>query len=340
MKMNKKFMITITTAFLLTLAPWGMKANGESSTHNKTISKSDTLMITLNEHVSAKVLFHQFIKDLDEKFGITIHFNDLSLNVEESPVPFPFSNKIFVMGKTPTQTTEKPVEAEPTQTAQKLAEEEPTQTAQKPAETEPTQVAQKPAKAEPTQVAQKPAEVEPTQVAQKPAEEEPAQTAQEPAEAEPAQTAQEPAEAEPAQTTQKKAETDPPQTTSTVSAFERQVVDLTNAERAKQGLAPLTLDTKLSSVAKEKSNDMQQNGYFDHNSPKYGSPFEMMKSFGITYYAAAENIAKGQSSPEAVVNAWMNSSGHRANILNPNLTHIGVGHVGGSNIWTQMFIGK
>ena len=85
---------------------------------------------------------------------------------------------------------------------------------------------------------------------------------------------------------------------------------------------------------------MKDLGYFSHTSPTYGSPFQMMKSFGISYRTAGENIAKGYASPEAVVNAWMNSPGHRANILNSTYTHIGVGYVPSGNYWTQMFISK
>lgn len=127
---------------------------------------------------------------------------------------------------------------------------------------------------------------------------------------------------------------------SELSEFEVQVVELTNAERAKEGLAPLQIDHELSKVARDKSKDMATNGYFDHNSPVYGSPFDMMKNYGINYKAAGENIAQGQRSPEEVVNAWMNSSGHRANIMNGSFTHIGVGFVEQGNHWTQMFIGK
>ncbi|WP_423407095.1 CAP domain-containing protein [Heyndrickxia sp. MSNUG] len=125
-----------------------------------------------------------------------------------------------------------------------------------------------------------------------------------------------------------------------VSAYEQKVVELTNQERAKNGLKPLALDTALSKVAREKSRDMQSKGYFSHTSPTYGSPFDMMKKFGITYRSAGENIAMGQPTPEAVVKAWMNSEGHRANILNSGYTHIGVGHVASGNYWTQMFISK
>ena len=92
-------------------------------------------------------------------------------------------------------------------------------------------------------------------------------------------------------------------------------------------------------MARYKSQDMKDNNYFSHTSPVYGSPFDMMKNFGINYRTAAENIAKGQATPQAVVNAWMNSSGHRANILNPSFTKIGVGYVQSGNYRTQMFIG-
>ena len=127
---------------------------------------------------------------------------------------------------------------------------------------------------------------------------------------------------------------------SQVSAFEQQVLELTNQERAKYGVPALKLDVELSKVAREKSRDMQAKGYFDHNSPTYGSPFDMMKKFGISYRSAGENIAMGQQSPQEVVNAWMNSEGHRKNILNANYTHIGIGHIAQGNYWTQMFIGK
>ena len=125
-----------------------------------------------------------------------------------------------------------------------------------------------------------------------------------------------------------------------VSAYEQEVLDLTNAERAKQGLEPLKLDKELSKVARVKSEDMQKNNYFSHTSPTYGSPFDMMDQFGISYRAAAENIAMGQRTPEEVVNAWMNSDGHRKNILSSSYTHIGIGYVENGNYWTQMFIGK
>ena len=127
------------------------------------------------------------------------------------------------------------------------------------------------------------------------------------------------------------------------SSYQQQVLDLVNAERAKRGISALTLDSSLSSVATKKSQDMIDKNYFDHTSPTYGSPFDMMKQFGISYRSAGENIAKGQKTPQEVVDAWMNSEGHRKNILNPNFTNLGVGIAKDSNkttYWTQMFIGK
>ena len=124
-----------------------------------------------------------------------------------------------------------------------------------------------------------------------------------------------------------------------VSEYERRVVELVNAERAAMGLSALKINTELCDVAREKSRDMQQNGYFSHNSPTYGSPYDMLRSFGISYNTAGENIAMGYQSPERVVEGWMNSAGHRANILNASYIEIGVGHISNGNYWTQLFIG-
>lgn len=132
----------------------------------------------------------------------------------------------------------------------------------------------------------------------------------------------------------------PSTTTSDVNAFEQEVVKLTNAERTKAGLSPLQTDAKLMAAAREKSQDMQTNKYFSHTSPTFGSPFDRMKALGITYKGAGENIAQGQRSPQEVVQAWMDSPGHRANILNGKFTHIGVGYVKSGNYWTQQFIQK
>ena len=131
-----------------------------------------------------------------------------------------------------------------------------------------------------------------------------------------------------------------PMTDSSVVSYEKEVVRLVNEIRAQRGLQELTYNWELSRVARYKSQDMKDNRYFSHTSPVYGTPFQMMKSFGITYRSAGENIARGQRSPQEVVNAWMNSEGHRANILNTSFTQIGVGYVADGNYWTQMFIGK
>ncbi len=131
-----------------------------------------------------------------------------------------------------------------------------------------------------------------------------------------------------------------PEKNEKLDSFEAEVVALVNIERAKNGLPALEQDWQLSRVARYKSEDMRDRKYFSHTSPTYGTPFEMMKSFGIKYRAAGENIARGQKTPEAVVNAWMSSSGHRANILNSSFTHIGVGYAEDGNYWTQMFISK
>ena len=122
-------------------------------------------------------------------------------------------------------------------------------------------------------------------------------------------------------------------------SFEEQVVVLVNEQRAENGLAPLTLSAELSNVARIKSQDMRDLNYFSHTSPTYGSPFEMLTHFGISYRAAGENIAMGYKTPEAVMEAWMNSPGHRANILSASYTQIGVGYVADGSYWTQEFIG-
>lgn len=127
---------------------------------------------------------------------------------------------------------------------------------------------------------------------------------------------------------------------STVLNYEQEVVRLVNEIRVENGLNTLTHDWELSRVARYKSQDMKDNKYFSHTSPVYGSPFQMIKNFGISYKSAGENIAKGYATPQAVVNAWMNSSGHRANILNASYTRIGVGYVADGKYWTQMFISK
>ncbi len=124
---------------------------------------------------------------------------------------------------------------------------------------------------------------------------------------------------------------------------EEQVAKLVNQERAKYGLKPLKLNWELSRVARYKSQDMIDKRYFSHTSPTYGSPFDMIRNFGISYRSAGENIAAGQQTPQEVMNAWMNSDGHRKNILSSQYTEIGVGYAKGGqygHYWTQMFISR
>ena len=141
-------------------------------------------------------------------------------------------------------------------------------------------------------------------------------------------------------TTNKVTETTTETTTSTVdNSVASKLLNLVNKARNENGLSSLTLNSSLSNVAQKKAEDMKNNNYFSHTSPTYGSPFDMIKSFGINYKTAGENIAMGQKTAEEVFNAWMNSSGHRANILNKNFTQMGIGYTSGNTYWSQMFIG-
>ncbi len=129
--------------------------------------------------------------------------------------------------------------------------------------------------------------------------------------------------------------------TSSATAYEDQVITLVNKERSKRGLQTLKKNATLAYVARLKSKDMATKGYFSHTSPTYGSPFTMMQHYGIRFSAAGENIAMGQPTPQAVMTAWMNSPGHKANILSPAYNQIGVGMAKssrGSIYWTQEFI--
>lgn len=131
-------------------------------------------------------------------------------------------------------------------------------------------------------------------------------------------------------------------TTSSLTADELETFNLINQQRANNGLSALKVDNELQRVARIKAQDMVNNNYFDHNSPTYGTPFNMMKNFGITYKSAGENIA-GNSSNSGAVTAWMNSPGHRANILNSNYNYTGLAVVSSpryGKVYVQMFIRK
>ena len=129
--------------------------------------------------------------------------------------------------------------------------------------------------------------------------------------------------------------------TTALAVHEQEVFELVNKERVSRGLSPLTFDSELSRVARIKSQDMIDKKYFSHTSPTYGSPFDMMQKFGLRFSAAGENIAYGQKTAQEVMTTWMNSAGHRANILSEAYTHIGIGVAkmyNGTLYWTQMFM--
>ncbi|MFZ5646202.1 MAG: CAP domain-containing protein [Bacillota bacterium] len=130
--------------------------------------------------------------------------------------------------------------------------------------------------------------------------------------------------------------------TAGLTADEQRMLSLVNSERAKMGLSPLTANLRLTGVARLKAKDMIANNYFSHTSPTYGSPFEMMRQFGITYSYAGENLAGAPTVDSAHTNL-MNSPGHRANILNANYKEVGIGIINGGpygKMFVQMFIGR
>ena len=130
--------------------------------------------------------------------------------------------------------------------------------------------------------------------------------------------------------------------TADLSNDEKEVFNLINTQRTNNGLPALKVSSEVQKVARIKAQDMIDNNYFSHTSPTYGSPFDMLKSFKVSYNSAGENIA-GNSSNSGAVNAWMNSAGHKANILNSSFNYTGIGVVSSpkyGKIFVQMFIGK
>ena len=127
-----------------------------------------------------------------------------------------------------------------------------------------------------------------------------------------------------------------------MNSDEKEVFDLINKQRTNNGLPALKNDSEVQRIARIKAQDMVDNNYFSHNSPTYGSPFDMLKSFKVSYKTAGENIAANSSNSSAVT-AWMNSSGHKANILNSSFNYTGIGVVSSpryGKMYVQMFIGK
>lgn len=128
----------------------------------------------------------------------------------------------------------------------------------------------------------------------------------------------------------------------TMNSDETEVFNLINKQRTNNGLTALKIDSEAQRVARIKAEDMVTNNYFSHQSPTYGSPFDMLKSFKVSYKTAGENIAANSSNSGAVT-SWMNSSGHKANILNSGFNYTGIGVVSSSKygkIYVQIFIGK
>lgn len=124
----------------------------------------------------------------------------------------------------------------------------------------------------------------------------------------------------------------------TALSYAEQVVKLVNEERAKAGLSPLTLDADITAAANIRAQEIKQ--LFSHTRPDGSSFSTVLKEQGISFRGSGENIAWGQKSPEQVMNGWMNSEGHRANILNKNFKNIGVGYYqdeNGVNHWVQLF---
>lgn len=123
-----------------------------------------------------------------------------------------------------------------------------------------------------------------------------------------------------------------------VHSYALQILELVNAERAKAGLSPLKLDLDVTAAANVRAREIKQS--FSHTRPDGSSFSTALTQQGISYRRSGENIAWGQKSPEQVMNGWMNSDGHRANILNPNFENIGIGYyqdANGVNYWVQLF---
>ena len=130
-------------------------------------------------------------------------------------------------------------------------------------------------------------------------------------------------------------------TQSAGSPYELEVVRLVNEVRKEYGLTELTTNSSLSAAADCRAEEIKT--LFSHTRPDNTSCSTVLSEFGMSYSMMGENIAEGQSTPEEVVDCWLNSPGHRANILNPNFKYIGVGHTSGGgmyrNYWVQLFVG-
>lgn len=130
---------------------------------------------------------------------------------------------------------------------------------------------------------------------------------------------------------------------SKVASREQTVWELANERRRQKGLKPLVMDSLLTAAAKQKSEDMMKYEYVSHNSPTYGNPTKMLRNQQIQFLTVKENIGAGYRSAHEMLSAWMNSSVHRANILDENATHIGIGYSQGGlhgHYWTIFIVKK
>lgn len=127
-----------------------------------------------------------------------------------------------------------------------------------------------------------------------------------------------------------------------ISHEETEILKLVNSQRTSLGIGKLKMDEKLNMIAQIKAQDMADKKYFSHNSPLYGSVFDMMQKYNYSYRTAGENIAMGQKSAQSVMRSWMRSSGHRDNILKDEYNRLGVGFAvskSGQPYWVQIFAG-
>ena len=129
-----------------------------------------------------------------------------------------------------------------------------------------------------------------------------------------------------------------PTSATTASPVAQTLLQLANRERTTRGLTPLQMDSQVTSVATTKSQDMVAKNYFSHTSPTYGSPAQMLTRFGVRYTSYGENIGQGTDAAR-IHSMWMASTAHRATILNPRFTHVGIG-TAGTYTATQLFISR
>ena len=218
-------------------------------------------------------------------------------------------------------------ETKPEETPEEIPEETPDTTPEQKPDEQPDEI--------PEEMPEEPPEEQPDETP----DETPEETPDEQPEETPDNTPQLPEGSRPEETPDNGTEQNPEDNNNGTSQgdFASQVVALVNAERTKQGLSALTIDTKVQQAALVRAKESAQS--FSHTRPNGSSFSTALTEAGVSYRRAGENIAYGQSTPQQVMNAWMNSSGHRANILNANYTTIGVGYtvINGTAYWAQLF---